>query len=217
MTGGEVGGDRMREKSRAWLVVMGCQIAASIALLGRPAAAQDPLPEGPYTPDVAPASDAGERAIKGFRVAPGLKVELFAAEPMLANPVTFSVDERNRLFVAETFRYHAGVTDIRRHMAWLDDDLAARTVEDRLAMYRKYLGKEAEKYGIEHDRIRLVEDRDGDGTADRATVFADGFNEILGGIGAGVLARRGDIWYACIPDLWRLRDTDGRADERRSL
>jgi quinoprotein glucose dehydrogenase len=209
----------MHQKRRAWRVMVGCQLAALIALLGRPSAGQDPLPEGPYTPDVAPASDAGERAIKGFRVAPGLKVELVAAEPMLANPVTFSVDERNRLFVAETFRYHAGVTDIRRHMAWLDDDLAARTVEDRLAMLHKYLGKEVETYGLEHDRIRLVEDRDGDGKADHSTVFADGFNEIVGGIGAGVLAWRGDVWYACIPDLWRLRDTtgDGRADQRRSL
>ena len=209
----------MRDKGRAWLVMVGCQLAASIALLGPPAAGQDPLPEGPYTPEVAPASDAGERAIQGFRVATGLKVELFAAEPMVANPVTFCIDERNRLFVAETFRYHAGVTDIRRHMTWLNDDLAARTVEDRLAMLRKYLGKEVEKFGLEHDRIRLVEDRDGDGKADHATVFADGFNEILGGIGAGVLAWRGNVWFACIPDLWQLRDTDGdgRADRRRSL
>ena len=35
----------------------------------------------------------------------------------------------------------AGVTDIRGHMNWLDDDLACRTVADRVAMYRKYLGR----------------------------------------------------------------------------
>src|SRR6185312_7976138 len=29
----------------------------------------------------------------------------------------------------------------------------------------------------------------------------------LDGTGAGLLARRGDIFYTCIPDLWRLRDT----------
>jgi len=183
------------------------------------AKAQTSAPDVPYSPKIAAASDAGDLALKGFRVAPGLKVELFAAEPMVANPVAFSIDGRNRFFIAETFRYHAGVTDTRRHMEWLDDDLASRTVEDRLAMYHKYLGAEVVKYGIEHDRIRLIEDRDGDGRADRSSVFADGFNEILGGFGAGILAREKSVWYACIPDLWRLRDADGdgRADERRSL
>jgi quinoprotein glucose dehydrogenase len=97
--------------------------------------------------------------------------------------------------------------------------LACRTVEDRVAMYRKHLGKAVEDYAKEHDRVRLIEDRDGDGKADRATVFADGFNNIADGIDAGVLARRGEVWYACIPHLWLLRDRDGdgKADTRRSL
>ena len=34
----------------------------------------------------------------------GLKVELFAAEPLLANPVAFCIDEQGRFYVAETFR-----------------------------------------------------------------------------------------------------------------
>ncbi|WP_165075267.1 PVC-type heme-binding CxxCH protein [Paludisphaera rhizosphaerae] len=184
--------------------------------IGASASAQAP---DPYAGKIATASDAGVRAIQGFSVAPGLKVELFAGEPLVANPVTLSIDGRNRIFVAETFRYHAGVTDIRRHMTWLDDDLSGRTIEDRLAMLRKHMGAEAETYGVEHDRIRMVEDGDGDGKADRSTIFADGFNEILGGIGAGVLARGDSVWFACIPDLWRLRDTngDGKADERLSL
>lgn len=200
-----------RRKATIALILL---VSASLCL-GRNRTQADP----PYAPSIAPASEAGERAIKGFRLAPGLRIDLFAGEPLVANPVSFSIDERNRFFVAETFRYHKGVTDIRRHMSWLDDDLASRTVEDRLAMLRKYLGAEVASYGIEHDRIRRVEDCDGDGKADRSTVFADGFNEILGGIGAGVLARRGDVWFACIPDLWRLRDRDddGKADQRESL
>lgn len=187
--------------------------------IGPSASAQISAPTDPYAGKIATASDAGVQAIQGFSVAPGLTVELFAGEPMVANPVTLSIDGRNRFFVAETFRYHAGVTDIRRHMDWLDDDMASRTVEDRLAMYRKFMGTGADAYGVEHDRIRLIEDTDGDGKADRSTIFADGFNEILGGIGAGVLARGDSVWFACIPDLWRLRDLDGdgKADERSSL
>jgi quinoprotein glucose dehydrogenase len=173
-------------------------------------------PAKPYEPLIEPASGEAEGAIRTVRVPAGLKVELFAAEPLLANPVAFCVDEEGRFFVAETFRLGAGVTDTRGHMNWLDDDLACRTVADRVAMYRKYLGKEFEAYKVEHERVRQVVDRDGDGRADAATVFADGFNDPAAGIGAGLLARKGEVWYACIPWLWKLRDTkgEGKATER---
>src|SRR5437867_3328803 len=84
-----------------------------------------------YSPSIAPASNEGLLAMKRMQVPAGLKLELVAAEPMLANPVSFSIDERGRFYVAETFRINAGVTDNRYHMYWLDDDLACRTVEDR--------------------------------------------------------------------------------------
>jgi quinoprotein glucose dehydrogenase len=176
-------------------------------------------PAKPYTPRVLPASDEAERAIARMRVPEGMRVELVAAEPMLANPVAFTIDERGRFYVAETFRIAAGVEDNRNHMVWLDDELAARSVADRVAMFRKYLGNKADEWTREHERVRLVEDRDGDGKADHSTVFADGFNDLADGIGAGVLARRGDVYFTCIPRLWRLRDRDGDgvADERLSL
>lgn len=173
----------------------------------------------PYTPKIFDRSDEPAQTIPRIRVPEGFKVELFAAEPQLANPVCFCIDERGRFYVAETFRYSAGVTDNRRHMEWLDDDLAARTVADRVAMYRKYLKDQFDTYEVEHDRVRLIEDTDGDGTADRSTVFADGFHTAAEGIGSGLLARGGNVWFTCIPDLWLLRDQDGdgRADERKSL
>ena len=75
-------------------------------------------------------------------------------------------------------------------MNWLDDDLACRTVADRVAMYKKFLGKEFATYNLQHERVRRIVDRDGDGRADVATVFADGFNDPAAGIGAGVLRAR---------------------------
>ncbi|WP_339911470.1 DUF7133 domain-containing protein, partial [Symmachiella dynata] len=74
-----------------------------------------------YDPPVAKASNAGAAAIEGMEIPAGFHVELFAAEPLLANPVAFCIDEQGRFFVAETFRHHAGVTDTRGHMYWLDD------------------------------------------------------------------------------------------------
>ncbi len=184
------------------------------------APAAETIPSGPNTaPQVAPASDEGERAIKRFRVPKGFKVELFAAEPLLANPVCFSIDEKGRFYVAETFRLHDGVTDIRGHMNWLDDDLACKSVEDRVAMLKKFEGKNISNYARQTDRVRLLEDTDGDGRADKATVFADGFNNLSDGIGAGLLARKGNVYYSDIPNLWLLRDTTGRgvADVKKSL
>src|SRR6185436_1767158 len=160
-------------------------------------------------PKIAPASEEGELAIKKFQVAPGLKVDLWAAEPMFANPVAFSFDEKGRAYVCETFRLHAGVDDIRGLMSWLDEELASRTVDDRLAEMKRHLGDRLARYSEHSERISRIEDRDGDGKADHATVFADGFNTPLDGIAAGVLARRDTVWFANIPNLWLLRDTNG--------
>jgi quinoprotein glucose dehydrogenase len=104
-------------------------------------------------------------------------------------------------------------------MNWLDDDLACRTVADRVAMYKKYLGDSFATYSVHHDRVRRIVDTNGDGRADQATVFADGFNDAATGIGAGVLARKDDVWFACIPGLWKLtdHDRDGRAEKRELL
>jgi quinoprotein glucose dehydrogenase len=176
-------------------------------------------PVSTYTPRIHPASDEAKRALARIRVPKGLQVDLFAAEPLLANPVCFAIDNHNRFYVAETFRLHAGVTDIRGHMNWLNDDLASRTVEDRINLLKKYEGAKVKDYAVHHDRIRLIEDTKGTGTADRSTVFADGFHHVEDGIGAGLLVRGKDVWYTCIPDLWLLRDSKGtgKADERRKL
>ncbi len=189
----------------------------SVLALAAPAGAQE---KATFTPNVEPASDEGELAIQRFTAASGIEVELFAAEPMLAQPVALYVDHGGEVYVAETFRHHMGVTDIRDHMGWLDDDLASKTVEDRRAMIRKHEGANYDPgYGMAFDQVRLIRDPDGDGRADEAVVFASGFRDHAAGIGAGVLSYRGDVYYTCIPELWLLRDTngDGVADEKRAL
>ncbi|QDT14769.1 PVC-type heme-binding CxxCH protein [Alienimonas californiensis] len=184
----------------------------------------EPAPADPaeqtYNPPIAPASDEGENALAGFTLPKGATGSVWAAEPLLANPVAIDVDYQGRLWVCETFRQGKGVEDNRGHMDWLRADLAAETVEDRAAYSRNYIEDADAKYTAEQDRIRLVTDSNGDGKADAATVFADGFNTIVSGTGAGVLVRPdGDVYYTCIPDLWKLKDTDGDgvADKRDAL
>ena len=192
--------------------------ALPLLLFATPSIAQHG--DEPYVPEVKAASDEAGQALERTIVQEGFRVELFAAEPHLANPVVFAIDSEMRFYVAETFRLHRGVTDMRSHMNWLDDELACRTVEDRVAMMRKHEGDRFDEgYAQEHERIKLVWDSDGDGVADTSTVFADGFQDPADGIAAGVLPIGDDVYYACIPDLWLLRDEDGDgvADQRRSL
>jgi quinoprotein glucose dehydrogenase len=178
----------------------------------------------PYPAKVAPASEEYLKAMKAVRLPQGMTIDKWAAEPMLANPVIFALDNRNRVYVAETFRLHQGVTDIRGYLNpkgnyWLDEDLACRTVEDRIALVKRKLGAKAADWAKHHERIRLLEDTTGDGKADKATVFAEGFSNLEDGIAAGLLVRGDTVWYACIPHLWQLRDAKGTgtASERKKL
>lgn len=188
------------------------------AALPAPVLAQHGSSSG-FAPQLAPASGEGQDAMAGFALAEGLAVELVASEPGLANPVAFTIDDRGRLFVAETFRLHKGVTDNRQHVYWIDEDLAARTVADRVAMQSRHQADELEEFARHHERIRVLLDTDGDRVFDTSKVFADGWNDLADGIAAGVLVVGGDVFYTNIPSLWRLRDTDGDdiADERDSL
>src|SRR5947208_16698724 len=89
-----------------------------------------------------------ELAVRTLRPAAGLQVSLFAAEPQLQNPSSFTIDEKGRFYVVETHRRRTSVLDIRTKIDWLDEDLASRTVEDRIAMHRRHLGTDAEKLAV---------------------------------------------------------------------
>ncbi len=180
-----------------------------------------PADAPPASTTAAPPDDA-KSAIQSFSHDPGLKIELFAAEPLLRNPVAFSPDEKGRWFIAETYRQEKGVEDNRAHANWLNDDIASRTVEDRLAMINKFYRdpqKFAEKFTTEQERVVRIEDTNGDGVADKQTIFADGFRDPLDGTGAGVIVRGADVWWSCIPHLWHFRDAndDGVAEVKEKL
>lgn len=155
--------------------------------------------------------------MSAFRLPEGWKIDLFAAEPDVANIVAFDVDHLGRVFVCESFRQNRGVTDNRGHdETWLKRDLAAQTVQDRIDYHLELLGDQAKTYVEQDDRIRLLVDTDGDGRADSSEVYADHFNRLEDGTGAGVLARGKDVYFTNIPSLYKLvdQDNDGRADER---
>lgn len=151
-------------------------------------------------------------AIPGLSVPNGSVVSLFADHTRheLYSPTALTIDEKGRVFAAETHRFSFGVEDNRRHLYWLQDDLAAQTTGDRLAMHQKWQEKlPLERLTEKSEKIRVLIDRDDDGVADESKIFAEGFNEILDGTAAGIMAFEGKIYFACIPKIWALEDKDG--------
>src|SRR5262245_10690505 len=65
--------------------------------------------------------------------------------------------------------------------------------------------------GPGRDRVKVLEDTDRDGKADKFTIFAEGLN-----IPSGIAVGHGGVWVANSPDIRFLRDTDGdgEADTR---
>lgn len=183
---------------------------------------------------VTPVDNPAEAA-RRLTVAPGLQASLWAAEPDLENPVSFTFDHRGRCFVAETFRRRTSALDIRIHKRWLEESLAMRSVDDRLNFLQgAFENQKAAAFwhiqdfngdkrfdwrdlAVESERVKKLEDRDGDGRADHSSVFAEGFNSAVTGLGAGVLAHGDDVFYTCLPDLWRLSESGGKVKKEALL
>jgi quinoprotein glucose dehydrogenase len=195
----------------AALLIAGVSVVSAQTLELQPA---ERLP----TPVIDAASDDATLALKRFSLPAGFEAKLWAAEPMLANPVAFDFDEKGRLFVSETYRYRTSVLDIRDYMGMLELDLASRSIEDRVALHHKVFGAQAKDFAIEGEVDRLIEDTNGDGVADKSRAFADGFNTELDGIASGVLARHGKVWFTNIPSLWLLTEgADGKVQRDELL
>ena len=58
--------------------------------------------------------------------------------------------------------------------------------------------------GKGRDRVKVLEDTNGDGMIDKTSIFADGLN-----IPSGIAIGHGGVWVANAPDLLFLKDTDG--------
>ena len=170
-------------------------------------------------PIIAPATNEAELALQIIQSPKDLDVKLWAAEPMLANPVAIDTDEKGRVFTSETNRYGSSTLDIRDYMGMLELDLASRTIEDREALIHAVFEEEAAQFTLEKEVIRILEDTNGDGKADSSKIFADDFDDPLDGVASGVLVRNGKVWFTNVPSLWMLEEdgTSGKAAKRTEL
>jgi len=136
----------------------------------------------------------------------------------ITSPASISISNDGSIFVAETHRNRFGVEDDRTNLYWYHDDLASKTVEDRRALHKKWESKKSYESMTEKSEIvRRLSGEQADGTFASATIFADKFNDLLDGIGSGVMAWDDTVYYACIPRLWMLHDVNqlGKLSERK--
>ena len=136
-----------------------------------------------------------EESARKVKPAEGLEATLWAAEPMVVNPTNMDVDSRGRVWVTEGLNY------------------------------RLTQGNKQFKRIEEADKIKILEDTDGDGKADKVTVFADRVYPIPMGLAVEERYAADGKYLGCkvyignSPDLLVLEDTDGddKADKRYPL
>jgi putative membrane-bound dehydrogenase-like protein len=130
-----------------------------------------------------------------LHVPPGFEIQLFASEPMINKPINMAFDARGRLWVSSTVEYPYAADKGR----WSDP--------------------QGTHVKGSRDAIKILEDTDGDGKADKVTDFANELN-----IPTGVLPwhkpehKAGCIAWS-IPNIWYFADTDGddKADHHEIL
>lgn len=176
------------------------------------------------TPSFAETELVPSEVVPGLGILPDTTLQIFADQKSqgVTSPTALTIDEKGRVLITETWRFgeNLGIDDNRRRTHWLLDDIASQTTDDRLAMYKKWHHKHPpETYTTHTEKIRMLVDENGDGVADKHTIFAEGFNKTLDGTAAGIYSYNGDVYVACIPNIWLLNDKndDGVADSRKSL
>ncbi len=162
-----------------------------LALPWLTAAAQEKPASDPFQELVRPTDwQSPEVEARSFTVPEGFSVELFASEPMINKPINLAFDDRGRLWVTSNTEYPFAAPKDR----WTDPE-GTRVRDSR-------------------DAIKILEDTDGDGRADKVTDFADQLN-----VPIGVLPYKNGCIAWSIPNIWFFEDTDGDGvcDRRKIL
>ncbi len=169
-----------------------------------------------------------EQELDSFRLAPGYRAELFAAEPMVQNPIFFEFDPDGRLWVVEYQGYMrdvegSGENDpICRVVVLEDTDADGRADKstvflDGLVMPRSFAFVKGGILLQEPPNLWFCADADGDLKADSKTKV--GSMGIVGnpqhtanGLRYGI-----DNWLHCSDSPKRYRWTDGRLEEELTI
>lgn len=161
-------------------------VFSTLLLLPASAPAADDFPAPPDTEPATTAPLPPAEAAAAFKVPPGFKVSVFAAEPDVRNPIAMAWDPRGRLWVAENYtyaertkRFDLGLRD--RVLVFEDGDGDGRF--DRRSVFtdgpQRLMSLELGRGGVWllcPPQLLFLPDRDGDDTPDGPPeVVLDGF------------------------------------------
>jgi len=167
-----------------------------------------------------PAMKNQPESFSGLVKHPGLSASTWVRFPFVQNPGSLGMDRKGRIFVAEVNRFWQGVADLRGINEFIRGDFQSRSLEDRVKLQNSIPGRVPEGFWTNTaDRLIRLEDADGNGAADKRSVFADSFYEQLDGLGFSVLPEDDAVYFTCIPSVRKLTDAndDGVADTNESL
>jgi putative membrane-bound dehydrogenase-like protein len=148
-------------------------------------AGQDYASELPRIPPKSPAE-----SLKAFRVHPGFRIELAAAEPHLASPVALDFDEDGRLYVAEFVEFNQNASkEAHGHgRIRLLEDTHGDGIYDKSTIFLDNVDSPVAvccyNGGVfvgAAPNILYAKDTNGDGKADVCRVVFTGFNRDIGG------------------------------------
>ncbi|HTH49574.1 MAG TPA: PVC-type heme-binding CxxCH protein, partial [Candidatus Limnocylindria bacterium] len=161
----------------------------SLSLAGRTFAAAFPEPYNTDPPDHVPMP--ATEAAKTFKMPPGFKVSLFAAEPDVQQPIAMTFDSRGRLWVAEDYTYadakEGFATNLNDRIVLFEDADNDGHFDKRTVFWDQ--GKiltsiEVGRGGVFvlcAPKLLFIPDRDGDGVPDgEPEVLLDGFDTTTG-------------------------------------
>jgi putative membrane-bound dehydrogenase-like protein len=131
-------------------------------------------------PTSSPLSDEAQQGLGTLEVMEGFRVELFASEPLIADPVAMEIDEQGRLYVVEMHGYPLDTEGSGKIKLLTDTDQDG--LPDKSTIYAEGLilptGIMRWKQGVlvtDAPDVLYFEDTDDDGVADVREVILTGF------------------------------------------
>jgi putative membrane-bound dehydrogenase-like protein len=150
-----------------------CLLTFPVLALAIATALADEAAPGPWSP---------EKAVNGMQVPNGFKVTLVAAEPDVVQPISFCIDDRGRLFVAEALNYADWQKTGKDRITILEDTDGDGRADSRKVFFEglNYVTGIEVGFGgvwaISPPNLYFIPDRDGDDVPDgKPKVLFDGF------------------------------------------
>jgi putative membrane-bound dehydrogenase-like protein len=138
-----------------------------------------------------PAPRSPQESLKALHLKPGFEAMLVAAEPLVQDPVFVDWDAKGRMWVVEMGDYPFAPGEKTK-----DGSVGQDKVSE-----------------LQTGRVKILEDTNGDGVYDKASLFLDGLRHPT-----GLAPWKGGVFIANIPDIFYAEDTDGdgKCDKRET-